>query len=266
MRRQIRSGRSSSLIAVLFAIAASGGVVTAQSQPAEKAPAAPKAPEPKTEPPEPATTQPAANPPKTPEPQPALPGLDELLDLPPSSNPATADSGQPAPTDEELKRRLSAQEIGDAFKQAITLMGDAADRLETRKDPGLDTQRVQEDVLRKLDELISQLEQNSQQQQQQQQSSSQQKRNDPSDQQAGKQQQQQSQNNQTGNEPGGQPEPPPFQEGALRPALESAPAAWGSLPARIRDMLLQGAGDRFSTTWERATEAYYRRLAEQKPE
>ncbi len=199
---------------------------------------------------------------------PGLPNLDELLGLPATTKPRGAGGSTVAETEKELQRRLSAQELGDAFKQAITLMGDAAERLQERRDSGLGTQRVQEDVLRKLDELISQLEQNSQQQQQQSSSSSsQQKREDPrNSEQAGKQQQQSSQSTQRGNESNGMSDPPPLQEGALRPSLESAPAAWGSLPARIRDMLLQGAGDRFSTTWERATESYYRRLAEQQPE
>ncbi|MBX3385968.1 MAG: hypothetical protein KF768_05305 [Phycisphaeraceae bacterium] len=199
---------------------------------------------------------------------PGLPDLDELLGLPSTSKPRQPDATTPAETDKELQRRLTAQELGDAFKQAITLMGDAAERLEKRRDSSLNTQRVQEDVLRRLDELISQLERSSQQQQQQSSSSSSQQRDDPrnSDEAGRQEQQQQTPADQAGADNTGQVNPPPFQEGALRPALESAPAAWGALPARIRDMLLQGAGDRFSTTWERATESYYRRLAEQRPE
>lgn len=57
---------------------------------------------------------------------------------------------------------------------------------------------------------------------------------------------------------------PPKQEGPLRPALDSARAAWGSLPARVRDMLLQGSDDPFSARYKAMTEAYYRRLAEEK--
>ena len=170
-------------------------------------------------------------------------------------------------SDKDLDRRLSAQELGDQFQQAIMLMADAAERLDRSKDAGLNTQRVQEDVLRKLDELIAQLEKNSQQQQQQSSSSAQQQQRDPSQsqqQQAKKKAQSKSQNRQQG-DPSEQADGPPLQEGALRPALESAPAAWGSLPARVRDMLMQGAGDRFSKAWGPATEAYYRRLAEEQP-
>ncbi len=58
--------------------------------------------------------------------------------------------------------------------------------------------------------------------------------------------------------------PPARRDGALRPGLDAARAAWGSLPERLRDMLLQGSGEKFSTTYERLTEEYYRRLAERK--
>jgi hypothetical protein len=215
--------------------------------------------------------------------KPAVPTLDDLLGTAGEQRPAT--TPEPAPSDatnesdvidalkpgqRDLERRLSAQEMGDEFKQAIALMGDAADRLEKHRDAGLDTQRVQEDVLRKLDELISQMEKNSQQQRQSSSSSSQQQQQQQRDPSQSQQQQArkgaQKRKDQKGQSPGeglSEQQAPALQEGALRPSLESATAAWGSLPARVRDMLLQGAGDRFSKTWEQATETYYRRLAEE---
>lgn len=244
------------------------------------------APDPATKP---APAQPSPEVPgKQPHTQPAQPSkaaaptLDELLGTAGEQGPAsTPEPAASDATDEsdvidalkpgqrDLERRLSAQEMGDEFKQAIALMGDAADRLEKHRDTGLDTQRVQEDVLRKLDELISQMEKNSQQQQSSSSSSQQQQQQqrDPSQ----SQQQQarkgaQKRKDQKGQSPGeglSEQQAPALQEGALRPSLESATAAWGSLPARVRDMLLQGAGDRFSKTWEQATETYYRRLAEE---
>jgi hypothetical protein len=37
---------------------------------------------------------------------------------------------------------------------------------------------------------------------------------------------------------------------------------WGSLPQRVRDMLLQGRNEKFSSLYEKLTGEYYRRLAE----
>lgn len=271
------------LLSAALIAQARGAEAHAQTQTgAATAPAA--TPAPST--PAPATPAAAAEKPTSSEPTSTEPSLDDLLGTGdgtkkgdrPGDRPA-GDSGgdkQPASTIEtDLERRLTAQEMGDAFEQAIRLMGDAASRLETQRDVGLPTQRLQEDVLRKLDELIAQIEQNQQQQQQSSSSSSSSSKSqqDPSQsqQQASKNQkkpaskgdktQQQQQAGATTDPQGSQA--PGLQTGALRPALESAPAAWGSLPARVRDMLLQGAGDKFSTTWEKATENYYRRLAEE---
>lgn len=230
-------------------------------------------------------SKPAFKEPSTTEPASTEPSLDDLLGTsdgtkpvsPSRERPSEGAADQPASTagvGAELERRLTAQEMGDAFEQAIRLMGDAANRLEGQRDVGLPTQRLQEDVLRKLDELIAQIEQNQQQQQSSSSSSSSSKsQQDPSQSQQqssknqkkpaskGEKSQQQAQAGETSDPQGSQA--PGLQTGALRPALESAPAAWGSLPARVRDMLLQGAGDKFSTTWEKATENYYRRLAEE---
>ena len=38
--------------------------------------------------------------------------------------------------------------------------------------------------------------------------------------------------------------------------------AWGNLPPRLRDELLQGLEDRFSPLYRDLTELYYQRLAE----
>ncbi len=46
-------------------------------------------------------------------------------------------------------------------------------------------------------------------------------------------------------------------------APPGAGAAWGNLPARLRDALLQGSGDVTSAKWEALTREYYKRLAEQ---
>ncbi len=144
-------------------------------------------------------------------------------------------------------------------------------------DTSIDTQRMQEDIIRKLDSLISQARRQQQQQQQQQQQSSQDQQRQAQSRQQQQQQQMQQQANQQQRQssqaqdaearaqdsdqnrqlPGGQA---PVQ----RPQLDAARAAWGALPERVRDMLLQGSGEKFSPTYQQLTEEYYRRLAEQR--
>ncbi len=214
--------------------------------------------QPQQDPPAPPPAEPAPSEPE-PEPEPpALPGLDELLGTGGRGGNATD------PSQTELQRRLSGQELNDAFKEAVQLMGQAATRLKTSDDPdraGLGTQRVQEDAVRKLDQLIAQIEQNARQR-----SRSQRSRSDQQDQQNQQQQQRQRtqrQESRTG-ENNSEMEPPARRDGPLRPELDAARASWGALPARVRDMLLQGSSDRFSSMYEKMTEEYYRRLAEER--
>lgn len=218
--------------------------------------------------PAPPTAVPSALPTPAAAPKPApkpLPSLDELLGTAPGT-PAGPQAGptpgtDPKPGDAdapELDRALSGDELGELFEQAVTLMGDASQRLNAGKDAGLPTQRVQEDALRKLETLISQMQKN--------QSSSSSSKPQPQNQQ--RQQPNQPRPGRPGQQPGpgenkGEVNPPARQDGALNPQLDSARAAWGSLPARVRDILLQGSSDRFSTRYQRLTEEYYRRLAEQ---
>ena len=90
--------------------------------------------------------------PTAPTDEPAIPSLDDLLGL---ESDATTDANRAA-----LNRKLNAQEAGEQFQQAVELMGDAAQRL-AGGDMGLQTQRVQEDILRKLDQIIEAAQQQS---------------------------------------------------------------------------------------------------------
>jgi len=265
------------------ALLALAGVAAAQApasvppapKPAEAAPPAPATP-PAIPPATPPATPPAAaaTPPKAPDPakpDPAkpsnakpddLPSLDDLLGTG-SDKPADG-AAAPDAAKNELDKLLSGAELGQAFDQAAGLMRDAAKRLTDTRDVGLSTQRIQEDALRKLDQLISSLDRQAQQQQQQQQPGEQDQQSSEPRQ---RQQQQQQQQQQSSQQPGsGEPQEhdgPELQEGALNPELDSARAAWGALPARVRQMLLQGSSDRFSSLYNRMTQEYYRRLAEE---
>ena len=187
--------------------------------------------------------------------QPPQPTLDDLLGIPkdkPAANPRPAPAD---PTRTELDRKLSTQEVEEQFKQAVTLMGETAERLQTSRDTGLPTQRLQEDILRKLDQIIKAAEQN---QKQSKSSQSQQSR----DQQQSQPNQQQ-QRNPNGKEAAPDTMQPPSRKDANpTPGVAARGAAWGSLPARLRDALLQGNEDKYSALYQKWTEAYYRRLAE----
>ena len=49
-------------------------------------------------------------------------------------------------------------------------------------------------------------------------------------------------------------------------AMDESGQEWGSLPARIRDLLQQGRQDKYSDVYEKLTGEYYRRIAEQEDE
>ena len=209
-----------------------------------------------------------AQPEAKPAPQPHEPTLDELLGLP-NAKPAPtkpADTVGPVPEDgglkpdapdrtkAELERELSPAEVSEAFEQAVQLMGQTADRLSSSRDPGLDTQRMQEDVIRKLDMLIDQAKK--------QQSKSKSKKNQKPDQSQQQQQQQQSsQQNSKTNDPkqGGGPD---LMTGGTH-ASPGGAAVWGNLPQHVRDALTEGQTDSFSSIYKTLTEKYYKRLAEE---
>lgn len=193
-----------------------------------------------------------------------VPTLDELLGLEPEP---AAEAEQPGdageavdPARQELDRRLSGEQAAEQFAQAIQLMRDTTERLTKPGGTGIQTQRLQEDILKKLDLVISSAEQNnsssssssssSQQQQQQQQ-------NQP------RQQQAQSESNPAGSESEGESMPPSDPNARPGPQAIADAAAWGALPERLRESLVEGASDRFSSIYQRLTEAYYRRLAEE---
>jgi hypothetical protein len=169
-------------------------------------------------------------------------------------------------SERELQKQLSEAEVADAFEQAMEKMGIAAELLDVRFDAGLDTQRVQEDILAKLNQLLDQAKKSkssssssssSRQQQNQQ-------KQDP-----GKRQQQKPQNasnEQRNRDPAdnrSEVEPPGQEAANANAMIEETRTEWGNLPQRIRDQLIQGRKEKFSTLYERLTHDYYKRLAEE---
>lgn len=206
---------------------------------------------------EPAKSEPAAKP--TPQPPPAVPDLDSLLGTKPDK--PDSKSASTDPSKQELDRQLSMKEQADEFAKAVELMNETADRVEKESDTGLATQRLQEDILTRLDRLIKSAQKNSSK------SKSKQQSDEDKESQKNKnmRQQSQAQSKQAANTPGERADGPDREDGTLGSAPVARPAAWGDLPAHVRDALMQGLSDKFSSMYQSMTESYYRRLAEEKP-
>lgn len=188
--------------------------------------------------------------------------LDALLGIKGEGDAPEKDGEAPSPTAEELERKLTNEEAAEEFIEAIQQMGDAASRIQRLRDVGIVTQRLQEEILVKLDVLIKHAEQqgggssSSSASQSQSQSQSQ---SAPSRGQQAQQSQDPSGDQGDGTSPtGGDPE---FREGR-NPLIDSALASWGRLPERVRETLLQGLNDTYSSRYKTQTEQYYKKLAE----
>lgn len=186
--------------------------------------------------------------------EPPTPDLDELLGLPKSDKPREAND----PAKENLDEALEPERQTEAFSEAIDLMKRSATRITKGGDVGIDTQRLQQDAVRRLDQLIAAAKQNSQRQQKKQQ---QQQQQDQKQQQQQDQKQQQQRNQSKGQESNAV-DPPGRQDGPGN-AAPAPGATWGGLPDRVRQALTEGLSDRFSSMYRTLTEDYYRRLAEQ---
>lgn len=218
------------------------------------------------------------------------PSLDEALGLgdgAKQSDTTTAAS--------ELQRSLDGAKPRDILNSAIDDMKHSAQLLEAN-DSGISTRRVQESVVRKLDELIATAQRMKQQQPQQGQES----QGQQSQGQSGKSKNQGAKDGKDGKdgqdgkkpEPGenGQPrggrdgkqdqdgangkrrkdgdatsnEPPELVDPTMNDAqFDEGRAEWGRLPPRVREAVRQGLRDPMSAAYRQLTQDYYRRLAEE---
>ena len=215
--------------------------------------------------------------------------LDDLLGIGESdSKKASAESGRTQK--ETLQRILSEKEAKNTLEETVEGMRRSATLL-SEKDSGTAVQRVQEDVLARLDALIA----SAQQQQQQQQSSSSSSSSSSSGEKSkGSQQpkdgkgQKQSESaaseekrreeaKQRATQKEGEKSSPSKSQPTGDRAEESPPSVdpieggviqetdeeWGSLPPRTREIIRQGVREKMSSVYRRWTEAYYRRIAEE---
>ncbi len=188
------------------------------------------------------------------------PSLDELLGLDGDEDNAAEQAARQ--NQEELERRLSDVELGDVFDVALEKMAISADLLDGDLDSGLGTQRVQQDILARLDQLIDLAKQMSQQQMSSSGGGSGQSEPKPG---AEQQQQQQAggQRSQSGSQGGQAVDPPPGQEGDINTIIEETGSEWGHLPERLREMLEQAQNSHISRMYRKLTEQYYKRLAKE---
>lgn len=200
------------------------------------------------------------------------PSLDDLLDLSPNSDtpPAQTDQAPDEKDDmqavrESVDEALTAAQSADTFERAIGEMDQVARRLGRSFDAGIETQRMQESIMRKLDQVIE---------------SAQQQNNSGNSSSSGEQRQQDSGADQLAQQSGkpkpGQPndtstQASPGSAGVTQPidpqgngtSIEQLRKEWGELPPRTRKELNDGLHERFSPLYRRMTEAYYKALAEQ---
>jgi hypothetical protein len=186
-----------------------------------------------------------------------LPSLDEVLGLQPSGDGRAADAA-------DLQRALSREQMDDLLAQAAELMNRTGERLASAADPGLPTQRLHAETITKLDQLISEIE-NQQQNQPKPKPKpkpGQEQQSQPNQQQ--QQQQQQGQAQQQSNQAADQDHAGPARQDGAGNGVQTAGAAnWGNLPPHVRDALRQGLSDKFSSMYQQLTEQYYKRLAEE---
>jgi len=188
--------------------------------------------------------------------------LDDLLGIDRDEDEAKADDAARKQSERELQRRLDEKEITDAFLVAINRMASSAERLDELFDPGLATQRIQEDILAKLDQLIDK----AQSMQSQSSSSSSSSSSKQSSMNPGQQSDSSQSNgerkdgNAQDSQEGG---PPARQEGDINTLLQEGSIEWGNLPQRLREELQQGRGDEYSSMYRKLTDEYYKRLAEE---
>ncbi len=210
--------------------------------------------------------------------------LDDLLGIGESdSKKASAESGRTQK--ETLQRILSEKEAKNTLEETVEGMRRSATLL-SEKDSGTAVQRVQEDVLARLDALIASAQQQqsssgssssssgekpkgSQQpkggkgQKQSESAASEEKRREAAKQRASQKEREkpgQSKSQPTGDRA---EESPPSVDPIEGGVIQETDEEWGSLPPRTREIIRQGVREKMSSVYRRWTEAYYRRIAEE---
>ena len=184
--------------------------------------------------------------------------LDELLGLEDEDRDPAAEEAARRQHLEALKSQLEESPPTDALEMAIQQMDLSADMLDQSFDAGLGTQRLQEEILLRLDVLLDQARKGKCKGGSS--SSSGQRKPQPN---PGKQQTGKPKDNPSGPAADSTATTGLPRDAELTGELDESQSEWGHLPQRVRDMLLQGRRERFSSLYERLTREYYKRLAEE---
>ncbi len=191
------------------------------------------------------------------------PSIDDLLKL---TKPKKGDGSKTPNPKTKLKidesKGLTTEQAADAFVVAVEEMKQAASRLGGYQDAGLKTQRLQESILRRLDQVIKAKKNQKQNQSNSGSGSKKQETGSKQNQQKQKQGQQKSKGGTSANKSRFSPGDNDT-KAAVGGAIEESRIEWGQLPARLRTELEQGIGEQFSPLYQKLTEAYYKRLAEE---
>lgn len=169
----------------------------------------------------------------------------------------------PSDLGERLVRKALTDSSEDVMAEILRLMGESSRRLDADFDAGDQTQAVQKRVMERLDEAIKQA---AAQLRQQKQSPSQQKSDKRKQEQAGKEQQKKKEQSQ-GSDPTADPDASNA-ENKGEAAETKLPGgdmtesrrAWGQLPQRDRDEVIQGKNEQFLERYRQLIDQYFRAL------
>lgn len=196
-------------------------------------------------------------------------GLDDLLDIETPEKPAKPDTPKPDKPatdkpDDKKPDGVAKETPSDNFAAAVTEMKQAGGLL-NQSETDRPTQRLQENVIARIDQLIADAKKK--------QSKSKGKPK-PGEADSGTKPSagppKQGQGNKPG-QPNGQGQEAAQQAGGPGSVsnrgdtepLDEQFSEWGKLPERVRKELLQGRDDKFSTLYDKLTQRYYKRLAEE---
>lgn len=203
--------------------------------------------------------------------------LDDLLGIEEEGSPDPGSEGETDtdPVTEAERKKLddllNERSLAENLDAAISDMQVAARMIGRSRSTGIDVQRVQEEIMSRLDAAIEEAMRQQQQQQQQSSSSQQQQQQQEQQSEPGEVPQQPDQSDQQPSGDAGQQQttgentdqlPQDRREAELEMMFKESDVEWGNLPERMRSILRQGLRESVSRMYQELTESYYRRIAE----
>jgi hypothetical protein len=211
-----------------------------------------------------------AEPAKTPEAKPGKaarkkqPTLDDLLNLTPKGKANDSGTNAKPGSSAGSEADISPKQAGHLFQSAVAEMERAANQLDRDKEAGLATQRVQQSVLAKLDQVISSAQRRRSRGGKGADGAASESPPKPRASAGVSKPGQGDRKSKAGQQAAtGGASPGNSGRGVSGNSLRENRTEWGHLPIHLRKQLLQGLGETFSPLYQTMTEEYYRLLAEQ---